>query len=168
MAEASSKTGDQEEISACSLDSLSKLCEKHSKILFIATKEDRKCFVQKFTKGCSLDDIKIVPVQAGGSCEINGKLGLEAPSAVLMEKGEVKCRIPLEDDDVTDTAHLMKALSEKPSDVSTCGAELKVNAKTWGLKLQPTQPCKREISNLSKLPHHAQKYFTEHIETGEK
>jgi hypothetical protein len=168
MVEVSSKIEDQEEISACSLDSLGKLCEKHTKILFIATKEDRKGFVQHFTDGASLDDIKIVPVQAGGSCEIIGKLGLEIPTAVLVEKGEVKKRIPLLNDDVKDTVSLMKALSEKPSVGKACEAKFTVDGKGWGIKVEPGSPCEQEISNLSKLPSSVQKYVGKHIETGDK
>jgi hypothetical protein len=168
MVEVSSKTGDQEEISACSLDSLGKLCEKHTKILFIATEEDRKGFAQKFADIASPDGVTIVQVQAGGSCEIIGKLGLDTPTAVLVEKGNVKDRVTLQNDDVKDTISLMKVLAEKPSEVKSCEAKLTVDGKGWGIKLEPGSPCEKEMSNLNKLPPSVQKYVTKHIETGDK
>ncbi|MGD0328842.1 MAG: hypothetical protein ABSB40_00175 [Nitrososphaeria archaeon] len=168
MLEESSKTGDQEKISACSLDSLGKLYEKHPKVLFIATKEDKMYFAQKFVDVVSPDGVTIVPVQAGGSCEIIEKLGLDTPTAVLVEKGKVKDRVTLQNDDVKDTISLMKVLSEKPSEVRSCEAKLTVDGKGWGIKLEPGSPCEREISNLSKLPPSVQKYVTKHIETADK
>jgi hypothetical protein len=168
MVEVSSKTGDQEEISACSLDSLGKLCEKHPRILFIATKEDRRDFAQKFVNVATPDGVTIVPVQSGGSCEIIEKLGLNTPMAVLIEKGKVKDRVTLQNDDVKDTISLMKVLSEKPSEVRSCEAKLTVDGKGWGIKLVSGSSCEREMSNLSKLPSNVQKYVTKHIETDDK
>ena len=167
MAEAPNKT-EEEGQQVCSVDSLGKLCEKHHKILFIATKEDRKDFAQKFMDVASPDGVTIVRVQAGGSCEIIEKLGLDTPTAVLVEKGKVKDRVTLQNDDVKDTISLMKVLSEKRSEVRSCEAELTVDGKGWGIKLEPGSPCEREMSNISKLPHSVQKYVAKHIKTGDK
>ena len=155
-------------LQVCSLDSFSELCKKNSKILFIATADDQGSFARKFKDAVSTDGVAIVPVQAGGLCEIIGKLGLDKPSAVLIEEGKVKLRVPLQDDDVKNTASLIKVLSEKPSEVGSCEARLIVDGKKWGIKPEPSTHCEREIANISKLPKRVQKYISKHIETGEK
>jgi len=161
MAEASSTTQNEEPI--CSVDSLQKFYEKHPRILFVALKDDRKEFAKKFANEAAPNDLTIVEVQAGGSCEAIEKLGLKDTTAILVEKGEVKDRVTLQNDDVKDTVALMKILSEKPSESKTCEAELIVDGKGWKIKLDSS--CEKELSNLSKLPSAVQKYLTKHLET---
>ncbi len=136
MAEVSSTTqGDEPRI--CSIDSLRKLYEKHPKILFIATEEDRKDFAEKFANEAAPSDLMVVEVPAGGSCEAVEKLGLkDKPAAILVERGEVKDRITLQNDDIKDTVALMKVLS-KSSEGKSCEAELTVDEKGWRIKLEP-------------------------------
>ena len=164
MAEAPNATENEEPI--CSVDSLQKFYEKHPRILLIATKDDRKDFAKKFANEAAPDDVAIVEVQAGGSCEVIEKLGLkDTPTAILVEKGEVKNRITLQDDDVKDTISLIKMLSEKaePS-ADSCKAEVVIDKKGWKLKFEPGSPCERAYSGLDKLRPDVKKYLTKHIE----
>jgi hypothetical protein len=151
-------------LQVCSLDSFDQLCKKNSKILLIATADDRSDFARKFKDAISTDGVTIVPVKAGGPCEIIGKLGLTKPTAVFIEEGKVKRSVPLQDDDVKNTASLIKVLSEKPSEVGSCEAKLTVDGKGWGIKLEPGSNCEKEMANFSKLPEHVQKYMSKHME----
>jgi hypothetical protein len=151
----------------CSEEGYDKVCEKHSKILFLPTKEERKDFTKKFSNEAP-NDVKIYELPTIGACKIIPKLGLDTSTAVLVEKGKVKQRIPLKDDDVKDTAALMKALSEKPVEIGSCEGEFTVDSKGWGIKLKPNSQCQTQFSNLSKLPANVQKYVTKHLETDEK
>jgi len=149
-----------EEAQLCSLDSLQKLCEKHSRILFISTKGDRRDFVQKFADVVAPKDLAVAEVQAGGSCEIVEKLDMKDEStAVLIEKGEVKARITLANDDVRDTADLIKMLSK----CEPCKAELVIDKKGWKLKPEPTKQCGRVLSNVEELRPEVKKYLAKHI-----
>ena len=106
-------TDQDEELQICSIDSLRKICEKHPKLLLISTKKERKEFIQKFTDVAAPKDLDVVAVETGGPCEIVEKLGIkDASTAVLIEKGKVKNRITLQNDDVKDAVGLMKMLTE--------------------------------------------------------
>lgn len=158
--------GIQDEEQICSLDSLRKLCEKRPKVLLIPTNEDRSDFAQKFADGAASDDLTVVEVQAGGSCEAVKELGLkDASTAVFIENGEVKSRIALQNDDVLDTAALLKTLSAKPSEGDSCKAELIIDEYGWKLKPESGSPCERELSNLPNLTPAVKKYLTKHIES---
>lgn len=103
-----------------------------------------------------------------GACKIIPKLGLDTSTAVLVEKGKVRQRIPLKDDAVRDTVALMKALSEKSSNIGSCEGEFTAKGKGWGIRLKPGSSCETQLSNLSKLPSDVQKYVTKHLATDEK
>ena len=133
----------------------------------MTTKEERKDFTKKFLNEAP-NDVKIYELPTIGACKIISKLGLDTSTAVLVEKGKVRQRIPLKNDDVSDTAALMKALSEKPSETGSCEGEFTANGKGWGIKLKPSSQCQTQFSNLSKLPANVQKYVVKHLETDEK
>ena len=152
-----------EETKICSIDSLRKLSEKHPKLLLISAKENRGDFVQRFADEIARDDLTIVKVQTGGPCEVVEKLGLkDTPTAVLVEKGEVKKRIALQNDDVKDTVALINILP-KPSEGKSCNVELVIDEKGWRLKPEPGSQCEKELSNISKLTPAVKKYVTKHL-----
>jgi hypothetical protein len=161
-----SSTSQGDEI-VCSEEDYGRICEKHSKILFIPTKEERKGFTKKFLNEAP-NDVKIYELPTIGACKIISKLDLDTSSAVLVEEGKVRQRIPLKDDEVRDTAALMKALLEKPSEIGSCEGEFTADSKGWGIKIKSSSSCQTQLSNLSKLPFHVQKYVTKHMETNEK
>jgi hypothetical protein len=109
--ETSTAQGEEPEI--CSVDSLQKVCLKHPKLLLISTKKEREGFIQKFTDVAVPEDMEVVALETGGTCEIVEKLGMkDACKAVLIEKGKVKREINLQNDDVKDAINLMKMLIE--------------------------------------------------------
>ncbi len=156
----SQSTAQGEEPQLCSISSLQKLCDKNPRILLISTKEDRRNFIQKFADGAAPKNLALVELQASGPCEIVEKLGMkDAGTAILVEKGEVRSRITLTNDDVKDTVALIRMLSE----CEPCKAELVIDKKSWMLKPEPTKQCETALSNVSELRPEVRKYLEKHI-----
>ncbi|MCP8322606.1 MAG: hypothetical protein L6N96_00300, partial [Candidatus Methylarchaceae archaeon HK02M2] len=96
----------------------------------------------------------------------------EKPSAILIENGEVKNRIDLQNDDVKDTAGLMKMLSEEKQseeqdelkeESDSCKVKFEINKKNWKLEPELSEQCERELSKIDDLRPAAKRYIKRHI-----
>ncbi len=79
-----------------------------------------------------------------------------------MEKGEVKARIELTNDDVKDTADLTKMIFEK-KDTGTCKANFVVDGKGWSLAPESSERCNDAISKIEEQGPATKKYLKRYI-----
>lgn len=156
----------EEEVQICSSDSLQKAC-KQKRTLVIVTDEEGVKFATEFKDKVAPDDLRVVHLKKGGSCEALETLGLKDKSgAVLLDEGgKVKLRYDLTKDAIKDTAGLTRMILEK-KDNGVCTGKITVKNGNWNIEPDPGTPCDEELSDakLAELPSGAEKYLRKHME----
>jgi len=148
----------------CSSESLNSLSKRKNRILFISSDDAKEEFSQKFANTIKSNDLEVVRYHTGSSCDAVKDLGLkDKPAAVFMEKGEIKARLELTDDDIKNTADLTKMIYEK-KDIKTCKANFVVDGKGWTLSPESSSQCDEVISKIEEQGPATKKYLKKHIQ----
>lgn len=156
-----------DEINLCDSDNLKKFSEKHGKCLVISGNDNESA--AKITRQYATEDLKVLNVKNLGPCEINNNPGNEKSStAFLIEDGEVKKRITVQNDMQEDFQTQNNVFTDRQAQDQDCRVKFKVDTNTWSVEAEEGSACKREVSNLTNLPTASQKYLKNHIRFGKK